>query len=1627
MKSFFMKPIAIQPAFFTLWGRIALFFITFCAFSTSARASHLLGGDLTYEHISGNTYRFTFKFYRDCAGITPSTTMTAYIDGCGNTQQTVPLTQYAVTEVQTTCPTGTTNCTGGTSPGLQEYTYTGFYTFPSVCNAWKVSMTEASRNLGINTIPMPSTPDFYIEMTIDNSTDNSSPVFSHTPIYTVCAGQAFTYNPGMVDSEGDSLAYALVNPIDGRLFNPLIINYIFPFSAASPLTTASGTSVVFNAKTGQISFTPSTVGQITISTLLVKEYRNGVLIGSTMRDIQIVVLNCGANQNPTTSAPTNITGATFAPATNSGEFVIGVGQTMSFSLTANDGNAVQVLTLLSNLNLSCPGAIANITTGTGNTKTFNFTWTPTRNNIGTRILTIEARDNNCPAFGYIVKGFAIKVEGVRAHANIATMCVGSATSVSLSAQASTTGGTYQWSAVPSIGSIPSGQNIAVSIKKATVFTVTYTLNGIATSDTMMVRGYGGVSATPAVVSNYLITDPPIQLNTTYPNPTPMTPLSCGAGNVANCTGAQVNRIIGTSGTNTLAGGGVGTPYQGFWHDGRIQLLYTAAELMAAGMQAGLITRLQFNISQKNSTAPYLGFTIKMGCSALTQLTAANGFEAGLTTVYTNATGVTTTVGLNNYNFQTPYQWDGLSSIIVEVCFDNTTFSGYDHVTATPTSQNTVLYKRQDGASGCTLTAPAASTQRPDIVLRNCPIVIAAPTIAYTWTVAPAANGALSSTTIANPTATANANAEGSNVLYVVSASDGRCTSKDTVVVGVINNSVTCNTSLVVNASNTELTCNTTNATLTATAINGTQPFSYTWSNGITSANNTVTNLGIYTITVTDALGCSATASIAVTQNMVPPVVSVAGNTMLCSGGQGVLIATGGNLFTWNTNETTAAISVFSGGIYTVTTTDGANGCTATAAIAVTQNANPVPSIQGNNTICQGSTATMCATVGYTSYLWSNGASGQCTQFTNSGIHTVTVTDANGCSAAVSIALTVRVTPVVNLLGTTTFCAGGRTTICASNGFNTYTWSNGDTQRCLIINVAGVYTVTISDANNCTATNSVTIVKDSIAPPTVTPSNITINCNSSTTLTASGSSIYFRWFDTPVGGNALTGFATFTTPILTANTTYFVDQISSMGCPSERTAVNVTIAGPNCATTISGYVLHDNNINCVRDAGDIGIASYANLKLTNTQTNIIRYFSTDINGFYQTTTDTGQYVLVLSNPLESCNDSLVCPSQNRINIHAASLFGNYPNNNFYYQYNGLPQTDITCSLFSTSSRVGRTSNFFFSYNNLTNTIAPNVSVSLTKAAEWTNLTVRNGYLPYNTQNGNIYTWNIGDIPPNSGGIVLFRMDLPTTVPVGISLSSALNVISSSVITDCNPANNTFVYNQITRNSYDPNDKTLLNAQNDMGGVLNDGADLNYQIRFQNTGTDTAYTVVVRDSIDASRLDLQSLKITAASHNVALRWENPNIAVFEFLNINLVDSVHNEADSHGFIQYSIAPLANTPMFGTTDNTANIFFDFNDPVRTNTVHTTFVPFLATDMPAAFAPSIVLQPNPTADVLTIKTDIASAYTLTLQDALGRILQTQSIAQASTELNVQHLPQGTYFIQIKTTEGQITKRFVKM
>lgn len=256
---------------------------------------------------------------------------------------------------------------------------------------------------------------------------------------------------------------------------------------------------------------------------------------------------------------------------------------------------------------------------------------------------------------------------------------------------------------------------------------------------------------------------------------------------------------------------------------------------------------------------------------------------------------------------------------------------------------------------------------------------------------------------------------------------------------------------------------------------------YAWSNSLGSgAAKTVTptTSTTYTVTVTSANNCSATASRLVTVNTNPTAAITPATASICNGASQALTASGGGTYVWSNSGGSNAQATFApttSTTYTVTVT-AANNCSATASRLVTVN-TVTASINGPTTICSGLSATLTASGG-TSYAWSNsgGTNAQAT-FTPTAntTYTVTVTDANGCSATASQSVSVQSAPTASISGPTEVCLGSSVTLTA-NGGNTYEWSNSVTVSAITVSPTTntTYTVTVSIGANCSATASQTV-------------------------------------------------------------------------------------------------------------------------------------------------------------------------------------------------------------------------------------------------------------------------------------------------------------------------------------------------------------------------------------------------------------------------------------------------------------------------------------------------------------------------------------------------------------------------
>lgn len=230
------------------------------------------------------------------------------------------------------------------------------------------------------------------------------------------------------------------------------------------------------------------------------------------------------------------------------------------------------------------------------------------------------------------------------------------------------------------------------------------------------------------------------------------------------------------------------------------------------------------------------------------------------------------------------------------------------------------------------------------------------------------------------------------------------------------------------------------------------------------------------------------------------------------------------------------------------------------------------------------------------------------------------------------------------------------------------------------------------------------------------------------------------------------------------------------------------------------------------------------------------------------------------------------------------------------------------------------------------------------------------------------------------------------------------------------------------AYDPNDKTPSPQGVGEEHFIYDNTELEYLIRFQNTGTDTAFTIVVRDTI-SNYLDLTSIQPGASSHSYTWRIYGDNVQAVEFTfnNIQLPDSFVNEVASHGFIKYRINQKRSNSLGSIIQNTAAIYFDFNEPVFTNTTfHTIGEDFLESIVITAISENatnenrVKIYPNPFTSLTTFELPNSASSQLVISDALGRTVKTLNTNSDKIQLSSEGLANGLYFYRVSSNGKQI-------
>ena len=412
--------------------------LVFMITSIIANASHMMGGDITYECISPGKYKLTVKVYRDCRGIPfNNPLMSAFCADGGSVSNSINLnyTRTAITDITPICLTGTGPCNPQnttSAEGIEEHTFEAVLDFNTApfkalkdagCCEIKIKVEQQARNGAITTI---NPGNFYTDAMINicniGNKCNTSPQLSVPPVAYLCCNQPFTYNNGVREViDGDSLSYDLVNPLNGNGSNE---TYQGSFSAQLPMTPFCPPTPgkincrplpnakpprgwYFDNETGDIVFTPTKCDEVGVVVIQVTEWRKDsatkkwLKIGYTRRDMQLIVKRCPDN-NPPYFGINN-------------KYSVCEGSKICFTILAKDDpflpNQLVPDTVQLTWNFGIPGATFTIVDPKAREKEALFCWQTKIGDARPNVysFTATAKDDNCSNPAQANKGYSVKV------------------------------------------------------------------------------------------------------------------------------------------------------------------------------------------------------------------------------------------------------------------------------------------------------------------------------------------------------------------------------------------------------------------------------------------------------------------------------------------------------------------------------------------------------------------------------------------------------------------------------------------------------------------------------------------------------------------------------------------------------------------------------------------------------------------------------------------------------------------------------------------------------------------------------------------------------------------------------------------------------------------------------------------------------------------------------------------------------------------------------------------------------------------------------------------------------------------------------------------------------------------
>ncbi len=444
---------------------------------------------------------------------------------------------------------------------------------------------------------------------------------------------------------------------------------------------------------------------------------------------------------------------------------------------------------------------------------------------------------------------------------------------------------------------------------------------------------------------------------------------------------------------------------------------------------------------------------------------------------------------------------------------------------------------------------------------------------------------------------------------------------------------------------------------------------------------------------------------------------------------------------------------------------------------------------------------------------------------------------------------------------------------------------------------------------------------------------------------------------------------------------------------------------NSYTSVCGFVYNDANQNGFQDVGEVGLSGIW------VQVGIY-WALTNASGYYTVNIALGTYNVHLYQV--PAMGVLITPASGSYTVTTSTAGVAYCGNDFGIYFNPSLQ-DLEVALIPyTTVTPGFPAWYDISYCN--NGGVP-VNGTLTMNFDSYLIFVSASPTPSSVDNVNhILTWNLGVINPGVCGWIWVDFDAATSTPIGVDAFNAVTI--QPISGDDVPSNNIDTTHQITNASWDPNEKEVSPHGEGSQGLIHATQQLDYTIHFQNTGTAPAVNVEIVDTL-SDQLDLNTFEVVASSHPMVATMDETNRVVrFFFNNIMLPDSGTDMQGSVGSVKYKILPNTGIADGSVINNFADIYFDFNPPVRTQTTLNT-IDYNLSAPPVSSVYTLSIYPNPASEQLTVYSSGLKGNSISIVNVLGKEVLNSKLNFNSEIVNLKSLSKGVYFVKIISSNGE--------